>query len=298
MPVHQTAAEAIPALQAELPKIVSGAVRTLLQTKHLYQSVKVEMEGLIESYAVPAGVETRVMKAVVSKVGSWPWVALDVAPNFEAFTAMVAAKSTPQDAIKWGAPDIKVYCPACDRIEAFNPSSAKNLVENAFALTYICQSCKGPPQVFLISKRGYKLTLCGRTPMEHVDVPNSVPKSISKYFSGAEVAHQSGQTLAGLFLLRTLCEQWALEYATEGKFADKAIAAYMEQLPGDFKARFPSIAALYSDLSAALHQANADAKLYDQAIGDIRKHFEARALYGLPAPTPKANGFDVSSAIS
>lgn len=94
-------------------------------------------------------------------------------------------------------------------------------------------------------------------------------------------------TLAGLFFLRTLSEQWALEHSNESSLANKALEAYMEMLPKDFKDRFPSLAALYSDLSSALHRADADTSLFERAVEEIQEHLEARALYKLPAPLPK-----------
>jgi adenylate kinase len=74
------------------------------------------------------------------------------------------------------------------------------------ALSYQCQSCKGVPEVFLVRREHLKRTNAGRAPIEHVEVPKDIPKHVSRFFRGAIVAHQSGQTLAGIFLLQTLIE--------------------------------------------------------------------------------------------
>lgn len=42
----------------------------------------------------------------------------------------------------------------------------------------------------------------------HVEVPKDLPKAQKKYFSDAIDAHNSGQTLAGLFFLMTFIEQY------------------------------------------------------------------------------------------
>ena len=55
----------------------------------------------------------------------------------------------------------------------------------------------------------------------------------------------------------------------------------MEQLPLDFKNRFPSSPDTYSKLSDAIHLANDDASLFQQVRADIEKHFEYRRLLEL-----------------
>ena len=120
--------------------------------------------------------------------------------------------------------------------------------------------------------------------MEHAPVPKIVPKEISKFYAGAVIAHQSGQTLAGLFMLRTTCEQWAKRWAAPEDRADAAIEKYMAALPQDFKDRIPSVQKMYSDLSAAIHQANPDEELFAKTIVDLKKHFNARGVYELAGP--------------
>ena len=121
--------------------------------------------------------------------------------------------------------------------------------------------------------------------MEHVQVPPEVPKEVTRFYSGAVVAYQSGQTLAGLFLLRTLCEQWARKFAAAQDFADEAINKYMDSLPGDFKARFPSFRSIYEKLSADIHAATGSDELYVQMLAELNEHFSARKLFKLPTPS-------------
>ena len=115
-----------------------------------------------------------------------------------------------------------------------------------------------------------------------MDVPKFVPKTVSRFLGGAIVAHQSGQTLAGLFLLRTLIEQWA-RFASGSKkeWADHVLEDYMATLPGDFKTRFPSMRGLYGELSADIHIAKASAELFEKARLQIVEHFDARRMFKL-----------------
>lgn len=261
---------------------LTAALKILCEQKHLYQSVLVDRT---DSYLVIQLDQTRKQETnqALSKVIDAGW-ALDLALRPGAV------------AIHVKMPDIKVFCTPCNRVEAFNPvfgsevfkdigqfADRKGAVEQAFLLGYQCQSCKKTPELFLVRRTGLRLTNVGRAPIEHVDVPAYVPKSVRRFLSGAIVAHQSGQTLAGVFLLRTLLEQWARSTTSSKKeFADQVIEDYMASLPDDFKGRFPSMRTLYAELSVDIHRASGSAELFEKARGQINQHFEARRIFGLP----------------
>ena len=131
--------------------------------------------------------------------------------------------------------------------------------------------------------------LCGRSPMEVVKVSSVIPKETVRYFRDAVIAHNSGQTLAGLFLLRVFVEQFwksvpevvAALSTNPRPSGDELGEAYKGTLPTDFKARFPSLSEIYEDLSNALHSAKADADLFQQSHAQIVKHFDARRLFDI-----------------
>jgi hypothetical protein len=134
----------------------------------------------------------------------------------------------------------------------------------------------------LVRRQGLKLTHSGRAPIEHVDVPRVIPNPVKGYYSDAVVAHQSSQTLAGIFLLRTVIEQWARSVVPDAPpDAEKLLDAYMSPLPEDFKRRFASFRKLYADLSEDMHAARGDAGLFERVLGEIEEHFEARRLFRL-----------------
>lgn len=129
-----------------------------------------------------------------------------------------------------------------------------------------------------------KITLCGRAPMEHTEVPPHIPKQQSKFYRDAIVAYQSGKTLAGLFYLRTVIEQFirsANGPDYEELKADEAIERYIKRLPDDFKKRFPTLKPQYEKLSSAIHAAKEDAYLFDTSLDEINKHFQARQIFEL-----------------
>jgi hypothetical protein len=186
---------------------------------------------------------------------------------------------------------VKLFCSSCDREEPFNPVDGKDeasqvdtngIINQIFVLSFQCQSCKGMPEVFMVKRKDWKLTLTGRCPMEKVQVPKYIPKLHANYYSDAVIAFNSGQTLAGLFLLRTFIEQYAIRVTGKTDLlADQIIDLYMNGLPEDFKKRFPSLRKIYGDLSDAIHKANASDELFKQSLSDIDAHFDAKRLYKL-----------------
>lgn len=285
---------------SKLTQTLVGAVRQLLEKKHLYQGIDVEIEKISEAYQKT--IPSEYVSAVFHMFGvkDWPWIVNDTETFHSLMLAMEKQKS-PNQIITWSPPDLKLYCKVCDRVEPYNSVSSINILNRtkpieggfyfkgkltqAYCLTYLCQSCKSIPEVFLIRRFGTRLTISGRAPMEHVPIPKEIPKDVENYYSDAVVAFQSGQILAALFLLRTLCEQWVRKYAGSSDKADIALDKYMETLPDDFKERFPSLRTIYGDLSVAIHSADASSELFAKSCERIEEHFAARSLFKLPRPT-------------
>ena len=119
--------------------------------------------------------------------------------------------------------------------------------------------------------------------------PYQVCVGLTDFFANATVAFQSGQTLAGIFLLRVFIEQyWRSLSAVSGivgpkgkPTGDELADAYKATLPVDFKARFPSLSEVYASLSAAMHAASEDAALFEESAAKVIEHFEARRLFKL-----------------
>jgi len=280
--------EELNGLLRRLGEAIAGALKELLEGKHLYQSIAVDFERPLAD--LPRQSESRrQMDDELLALLNADWMARDRADRRP---PLLGARG-----VSFSTPDVKLFCTTCDRIEAFNSVSSEDLTERghptvsrdpsgaavqAFAFSFQCQSCKGIPEVFLVRRQGGKLTQSGRAPIEHVEVPDVVPKSVQKWYSGAVVAHQSGQTLAGLFLLRTLIEQWARETTRQPNLpADRVLDTYMDLLPQDFKARFSSLRDLYGKLSDDMHRALGSVELFDEAIRGIVEHLEARRLFKL-----------------
>jgi hypothetical protein len=195
--------------------------------------------------------------------------------------------------IEFELPTINTFCDTCQSTPPFNPIVKQSHVlygpeqNDGYLLSYQCQQCKGPLIHFMVRRENLKLRITGRDPLEILPTPKVLPKTVSKYYSHAQIAHHAGQTLAGLFLLRVFVEQyWRQIPAVQELLKTDARAtgerqgeAYQADLPKDFKERFPSLKDVYGQLSAALHAADANAALFDEACAKVLEHFDARRLY-------------------
>lgn len=281
-------------IKKEVSIAISNALQSLLNQKHLYQ--KLDLDSNIKSLnsmsqlsllskEVPC--RNKVLSDSCYKVIASDWNLTVSKPQDIDFAKL--------NELKIPLPTIKIYCGVCKCKEPFHPivynqpnsilkyDNAENGTYQIFILEYECQRCQKYQTIFMVRRDGLKLSLTGRSPMEIVLVPKTINNSKSKYFSDAIIANNSGQTLAGLFLLRVFIEQYVRETTNDKDSTDITILleGYMKLLPTDFKSKFPSLSKIYSDLSAAIHEANASTELFNTAKAELIKHFEARKTFDL-----------------
>lgn len=295
MKTHTDPREAISEIKNDLSKLVQTAVLELLERKHMYQSVVANVSSIVGQHRLsPPKWQKEYIDDRFEDAANWPWYLQE---KGRGSVSVLGSEIVEIDEIEWDVPHIKTYCTKCKRKEPYNLASARNLLHGSsdyaggiqtdkgtveyYILSYVCQSCRGVPEVFIIRRLGNRLSLVGRGPMEHVEVPKEIPDEVKKFYSGAVVAYQSGQSLSGVFMLRTLIEQWARLFATTTNRADAILDEYMESLPTDFRGRQASMKDLYSTLSAAIHAAEASNELFESSIVTIAKHFRAREAYDL-----------------
>lgn len=156
---------------------VTRAVRELLETKHLYQRVKVSLEKI--EGANNTAPEFRAIAELM-------WEPLGERATWEPREAADITE------LCFRVPHVKLYCGTCQSIEAFNPVGegvplhgsawrirAEELTDRGmvqtFAFPFLCQSCKGVPEVLLVRREAFQLILSGRSPIETVPVPADIP---------------------------------------------------------------------------------------------------------------------------
>ena len=278
--------------QAEnlLAREISNAFKFVIEKKHLYQNHEIKIpsaEAFLKHHGLTSPFPDS-FKEEYNKMLTRVW---DDSNNIQGHPI-----GPDPNTLYYRLPTVKIYCAAtCERSEAFNSLKSFDVLrippdhlyiiyrEQLFILIYQCQSCKKLPEVFMIRRNGWKINIAGRSPIETVATEPYLPKGYSKYISGAMLAFNSGQTLAGLFLLRVFIEQYSKKIVGDGK-ADEVIQRYSETLPKDFKERFPSLSKIYSNLSEAIHKASPDEQLFTLSLSEINEHFDGKRLYKLKDP--------------
>lgn len=288
---------------------IENGLKLLLETKHLYQTVRVEppngdialreMKELTAGASPIGGSQFRDIGNPIEFFGislsKIEWTIKN--PGGRKSLPMVTPSETVYLTVEFVPPTVKLFCKTCKRLEAYNFQYGSDLLnafreakrisemesEQVFSLAYQCQSCKSIPEIFVVQRDSLKLVQSGRTPIEEFELPSFLPKKQKEYFSDAIVASNSGQVLAGKFLLRTFIEQYIREFTknTTSQNIDKLLEEYAESLPKDFKDRFPSLEDVYAKLSIDIHKADSTLELFIQSQTDIEEHFEAKKVFKL-----------------
>lgn len=286
------------ALREGLADRASAAFRELLERKHLYQSVHTPFDGSFAFDSASEAPKERAASALVEGEALWKgrW-SVSGYQSVDYSGRGLPAGATVAEMLRVKAPDVKLYCNGaeCRRVEPFNAADCRDVfgdrarggpVRQMFVFMYVCQSCKGEPTVFLVRRQDAKFTLVGRSPIEHVEVPAVIPRRLQSIYSDAVVAHQSSQTLAGNFMLRTLVEQWVRSFPPAAAMrAEEALNWYYSHLPKDFTQRFPSLREIYGTLSDDIHAAAGQESVFTGAVAQLIKHFDAWRLFELDHDT-------------
>lgn len=299
--------------------LISRALKELLETKHLYQSVESSDAQFVESLtATDVGLQRYVVEMAATgasledaerarkrhnetvkelllrcaeTIGRGVWnLSVEPAHPFKPLTSPVGKTDN-----TYYLPSIQIPCANCaavlpphnsgyrtltDGLKSQLLSSGKHVLQT-FTLPYQCQACQGEPIVFLVRREAFKLTLVGRSHFEAPVIPKYIPKSVSGFYGRALISRNCNQVLAGLFYLRTLVEQHmrGVVNAKERLSGDELAERYGKTLPNEFNAGFPSLKSVYQNLSDALHQAAEDQDLFEREREEIEGHFEALALF-------------------
>lgn len=286
----------------KLQRSLTEAFKVLLSEKHLYQSIRVE-KGFIadvakakcemesgSGFAFGKVVNLESFISEGKRIFEFPWI-----PNEDPSETHDGSIS---GWVAFTLPTIEIYCSCCKKNFPFKPvyglcksDIGLQKLPNAqwIFLAYSCQGCDGEAIRFMVRRSDDKLSICGRDPMEFADIPAVIPIRQRAWFKKAIVAAQSGQILAGIFMLRVLVEQYWREITEvadainhSGRQSGDVMGnAYKTTLPPDFKDRFPTLCDTYDDLSCAMHSASQRTDVFEKARDQIIEHFDARRLFKL-----------------
>src|SRR2546427_5670093 len=285
-------------LVSGLNEAIAQQLKTLLETKNLYQSVAIEFTSIyseLHARALIAGAQSHFQKFAdeISETNLKPsdreLFTIRRLDNFPVPTLLVQ--------------NAKLFCSNCGQRETFSPTGYADTTQplvgrhtseprialpprrfQLFTLTYQCEACRGVPVGFLIKFHDWKLTIEGRSPFGEVEVPNFIPKLERKLFSNAIVAAETGHELAGVFYLRCFIEQFARRQTgiKDKRPGEEILESYQSKLPVSQRHQMPSLRSWYEKLSEAIHAAKADAALFQDARAGIVEHFDFRRLFKIP----------------
>jgi hypothetical protein len=257
----------------------SKALQALLQDKHQYQAVDIESPGADESallskaYWHPAGTKT---------------------------TDISGAEMQ-----SFALPQIRILCGECQGRTLFKADSPRcrsvyhgSTAEQSMLLSYQCQDCAKRRVIFFVTRRGPSMELSGRDPLDALGVPSSLPRSVSRFFAEAQIAHHTGQDLAALCLLREFIEQFWLrlpeiqEAIAAGRrmTVDEVADMYSNLLPLDFKTEYPDLARCHEALKAAIDGAESRPDVFQFCSGEIVDHIDGRRFRRLAGSTASPFG--------
>lgn len=281
---------------------VSNAFHRLLSEKHLYQSHRIseidinEIAGKVSAIREGSTTPEDFIEDC-KQAFSAPWIPSSFSGNSPGLsTAASLGKAGAGNPVLFEVPSITQKCEICGKKQPFKVTTTSKthyecfgFQDERFTFSFECQGCDTQKITFLISRENLQLQLCGRAPIEKVEVPTVIPKKFRHYFGNATVARNSGQILCAVFLLRVFVEQfWKSIDSIKSAFevnsrinGQEMGEIYKEQLPTDFRDRFPTLKETYGKLSGAIHSASADDDLFEECRSEILKHFDARRLFEL-----------------
>jgi hypothetical protein len=289
---------------SELNDQLATQVKVLLEEKHLYQKVMVN----------PDPIEDEIMRHVVAD--SQSVVRLEIrkirrnrlTPTSGGNLRLVPVSGGPEEVIPaLPLSNVRLFCKTCKERNIFAPvwyydvsnellkphreshfeTTADIFFNQLVFVAFQCQLCKGLPEGFLIRRDGWRLSLDGRSPIEHVQLPVYIPPDEANLFRDALIAWFTGKQLAAVFYLRAFIEQFARRVtAMKGvrKTGDEIMETYAQTLPPDKRPHLPSLKEWYDKLSEPLHTADERAaeKLFDEARVAIENHFDIRRALKIP----------------
>lgn len=196
-------------------------------------------------------------------------------------------------AINIGLHRITLVCYSCDKAQPHDclsttefPPKRKpepSATVQEWALSFSCNACDSVTS-FLVRRKAWKLTLCGRSPAEPFELDRVFPKEEARYFIQSIQAARCNHLLAATSVLRIAIEQFMRRIAKMERSLDAKdiVKAYGDSLPEKLSSFIPSLAECYGDLSKLIHAATEDSDEFKRIWDSVAKHFKLLDAHGLP----------------
>jgi hypothetical protein len=200
---------------------------------------------------------------------------------------------------------VRIWCGECQGTALHRPDLPRcrsvyhgSATEHAMLLSYQCQDCAKRRVTFFVTRRGTSMEISGRNPFDTVNVPSSLPRAVSRFYAEAQVAQNTGQSLAALCLLREFIEQFWLRLPEVQEALDldprmninEIGALYASLLPLDFKSEYPNLLQCYQMLKAAIEGAAVRPDVFQFCSSEIVDHLDGRRFRRLEGSTTSPFG--------
>lgn len=191
------------------------------------------------------------------------------------------------------APNININCCNCgcshpttfslgddDTISSsteFNIKNNDGMPHQVFTILYRCKSCETETYVFMLTRNGAKLKISGRSEIERVILPKSIPKKEACFIRDAIIAHNTGNHLPASFMLRCFIEQYLrrITNAVGKDMIDDLTEKYSNLLHDEFpRSRIGKFKSIYGEISESIHEGDRNSNKFDSYLEDIYAHFD------------------------
>lgn len=279
-----------------MEKLFNAYLGNLLNEKSLYQNMSISDDHVIKVFLGngESQCDLGMRHAVIRHLKKW--MALTPSSVYkEDFEHKIG-----QQCVQIKIPDtVKTYCEFCKNVTTHNPKgcgdcyTAKDgrCFTHVFHAEYECQDCKFADTSFMVMRRGCKIQVMGRAPIEIATISRELSSQLEDdeqaLFGEALKAYKTGSELAAVCLLRVALESY-LRRITRNKATDKQVSGeelyeqYKKKLPDDFSfGRVESLGKIYNDLSAVMHTANVPDGCFQENYGKIELFFRFLTLMPL-----------------
>ena len=223
---------------------IKKSIIELLENKQLYQNIDINHKNIesfiskqkdervrriLKSFPSNRGISAKESDELLkdnlnkyfSEISGYPW---HVVAEPDENSHQSAEQIIKDNYIRVVLPTINIVCKKCkvhpmphnpiniehyqNQLTLLRTHPPQNDIHQLLILPYQCQKCKGEPLIFMIKRTNQKMQLVGRSQFSLVLISKSIPKEESKYYNEAIIAFRAGKTLAAIFYLRTMIEQY------------------------------------------------------------------------------------------
>jgi len=276
--------------------ILNAYLQNLLNTKSLYQSMSISDNHIVKVFLRDAQsqFDSEIRDVALKHLKKWMSTTLTSVykEDFEYKTGQHYAQ------IKIPC-TVKTYCEFCKEVTTHNPKGCgdcytrkdERCFTHVFHAEYECQDCKFADTSFMVMRRGCKIQVVGRAPIEIATISKGLSSQLRNdekvLFGDAIMANKTGSVLAAVCLLRIALERYLRRVADNIKAeelvsGDELYEQYKKRLPEDFcYGRVVPLGKIYNDLSAVMHSAEVPDGCFERNYANIELFFRFLSLMPL-----------------